>query len=86
MFSNLNYKHFVSGVAGGVTASAILHPLDLIKIRYSVNDGSTSRPQYRSMWHLAKTVWMKEGIKGLYAGVSPNLLGAGLSWGFYFFL
>nr|CAB3266179.1 mitochondrial folate transporter/carrier [Phallusia mammillata] len=86
MNSTFNYKHFVAGVAGGVTATSILHPLDLIKIRFSVSDGLSSRPQYNSMWDLTKSVWKKQGFRGLYAGVTPNIIGAGMSWGLYFFL
>ena len=30
----IRYEHLVAGVSGGVTATLILHPLDLIKIRF----------------------------------------------------
>jgi solute carrier family 25 folate transporter 32 len=26
-----------------------------------------------------------DGVRGLYAGMSPNVVGAGTAWGFYFF-
>uniref|UniRef100_H2YHB2 Solute carrier family 25 member 32 n=1 Tax=Ciona savignyi TaxID=51511 RepID=H2YHB2_CIOSA len=80
-----SYKHFVAGVAGGTTATCILHPLDLIKIRFSVSDGLTTRPSYSSMWDLTRKVWRTNGVRGLYTGVTPNIIGAGLSWGLYFF-
>ncbi|XP_078494770.1 solute carrier family 25 member 32 [Ciona intestinalis] len=80
-----SYKHFVAGVAGGTTATCVLHPLDLIKIRFSVSDGLPTRPQYNSMWDLTKKVWRTNGVRGLYTGVTPNIVGAGMSWGLYFF-
>ena len=35
LFSHLKYEHMVAGVSGGVTSTLILHPLDLIKIRFA---------------------------------------------------
>ena len=30
----IHYEHLVAGISGGVTSTLILHPLDLIKIRF----------------------------------------------------
>ncbi|XP_039269907.2 solute carrier family 25 member 32-like [Styela clava] len=79
------YEHLVAGLSGGVTSTLVLHPLDLIKIRFAVTDGLTSRPKYKSLWHCGTTVWKLGGIRGLYSGVTPNIVGNGLSWGLYFF-
>lgn len=35
VFSFLKYEHLVAGISGGVTSTLILHPLDLIKIRFA---------------------------------------------------
>lgn len=35
LLSNLKYEHLVAGISGGVTSTLILHPLDLIKIRFA---------------------------------------------------
>lgn len=35
LFSNIRYEHMVAGFSGGVTSTLILHPLDLIKIRFA---------------------------------------------------
>ena len=61
----------------------------LVSLEYlfvSVSDGLASRPRYTSMWDLTRNVWKKQGVQGLYAGVLPNIIGNGLSWGFYFYL
>lgn len=44
------------------------------------------RPQYRGTIDAARIIFRQEGIRGLYQGVTPNVWGAGASWGFYFFL
>lgn len=35
LFSHIKYEHLVAGISGGVTSTLILHPLDLIKIRFA---------------------------------------------------
>lgn len=85
--SGVRYEHLVAGVGGGVVATSILHPLDLLKIRFAVNDSkwqlnSSTRPTYRST---VISILRSEGVQGLYQGVTPNIVGAGAAWGFYFF-
>lgn len=31
----VKYEHLIAGITGGVTSTLILHPLDLIKIRFA---------------------------------------------------
>lgn len=33
--SHVKYEHMIAGISGGVTSTLILHPLDLIKIRFA---------------------------------------------------
>lgn len=35
---NVRYEHLVAGVSGGVASTLILHPFDLIKIRFQGMD------------------------------------------------
>lgn len=51
-----------------------------------VSDGLQMRPQYDGMVHCMRSIWQLEGIRGLYQGVTPNIWGAGASWGLYFLL
>ncbi|XP_031332085.1 mitochondrial folate transporter/carrier-like [Photinus pyralis] len=81
----VKYEHLVAGVAGGLASTLILHPLDLIKIRFAVNDGRSSLPQqYKGITNAFTTIFREGGITGLYRGVTPNLWGASTSWGLYF--
>lgn len=84
LFSHIKYEHMVAGISGGVTSTLILHPLDLIKIRFAVNDGRVAAPQYRGLSSAFVTIFRQEGLKGLYKGVTPNAWGSGSAWGFYF--
>jgi Mitochondrial carrier protein. len=35
LLKNIKYEHLLAGVTGGVTSTLILHPLDLLKIRFA---------------------------------------------------
>lgn len=85
VFSHVKVGNLVAGLSGGVVSTLVLHPLDLVKIRFAVSDGLELRPKYRGIFHCMKSVWQQEGLRGLYQGVTPNIWGAGASWGLYFF-
>ncbi|XP_063406938.1 solute carrier family 25 member 32-like isoform X2 [Mytilus trossulus] len=87
-------SHMVAGVSGGVVATLVLHPLDLVKIRFQVSEGSAgghgnvvgaARPEYKGIVDAFRSIKQSQGMMGLYQGVTPNVWGAGLSWGLYFF-
>uniref|UniRef100_A0A0N7ZAG6 Solute carrier family 25 member 32 n=1 Tax=Scylla olivacea TaxID=85551 RepID=A0A0N7ZAG6_SCYOL len=84
-FAGVRYEHLVAGVSGGVASTLILHPLDLLKIRFAVSDGAASaKPHYTGLTQAVGQIFRHEGIRGLYRGVTPNVWGAGSAWGFYF--
>ncbi|CAG7837772.1 unnamed protein product [Allacma fusca] len=84
LISHIKMEHLVAGITGGAASTLILHPLDLVKIRFAVNDGLSSRPQYNGLFHAFKSILKDEGVRGLYRGVTPNVWGAGSAWGLYF--
>nr|CAH7717387.1 unnamed protein product [Callosobruchus chinensis] len=85
LLSQVKYEHLVAGISGGVTSTLVLHPLDIIKTRFAVNDGRRQNiPKYNGTTNAFITIYKQEGFTGLYRGVTPNVLGAGASWGLYF--
>lgn len=157
IFSHVKIGNLIAGLSGGVVSTLVLHPLDLVKIRFAgmttpficrwgfiaiisyifrtihfcrfmfrtsirkiipccfgiflvetvdvpchamwhnlikflclafnvVSDGLDLRPKYTGLLHCMKSVWAQEGLRGLYQGVTPNVWGAGASWGLYFLL
>ncbi|XP_076864482.1 solute carrier family 25 member 32a isoform X2 [Brachyhypopomus gauderio] len=84
LFNHVKCEHLAAGLGGGVVSTMVLHPLDLVKIRFAVSDGLSFRPQYTGMLHCLRSIWKVEGVRGLYQGVTPNIWGAGASWGLYF--
>ncbi|CAF1150018.1 unnamed protein product [Rotaria sordida] len=95
VLSTIQYDQFLAGLSGGVVSSLILHPFDLVKIRFQVtetksiipNSSLPYRPHYTSLLDAFRSIYREKGlIRGLYQGVSPNVLGNGISWGLYLFL
>lgn len=35
VFSHVKYEHLLAGISGGAISTLILHPLDLMKIRFA---------------------------------------------------
>lgn len=87
LFQHVKYEHLVAGVSGGVSATLALHPLDVIKVRLQAHDGANADPHksYNGLRHAFKSIVSESGWRGLYQGVVPNIWGAGLAWGLYFF-
>ncbi|XP_041844846.1 mitochondrial folate transporter/carrier-like [Melanotaenia boesemani] len=85
VFIHVKIENLIAGLSGGVVSTLALHPLDLVKIRFAVSDGLELRPKYSGIFNCMKSVWHQEGLRGLYQGVTPNVWGAGASWGLYFF-
>ncbi|TPX67576.1 hypothetical protein SpCBS45565_g03731 [Spizellomyces sp. 'palustris'] len=71
----------LAGFTAGAASTVLLHPLDLVKTRFQI-DASTRR---LSSLDAFRRIWRDEGgVRGLYRGVTPNLAGATVSWGMYF--
>ena len=95
VLSTIQYNQFAAGLSGGVVSSLILHPFDLVKIRFQVTESKSIspnsslpyRPLYTSLVDAFRSIYREKGLfHGLYQGVTPNVLGNGISWGLYLFL
>jgi solute carrier family 25 carnitine/acylcarnitine transporter 20/29 len=62
-------KSFLSGGFGGACLVLAGHPLDLIKVRMQTGAGVGE-----SVWGILRTTFVKEGLRGLYRGVSAPLV------------
>lgn len=71
----------VGGVIGGATAALIFHPLELIKTRCQADSGG----RRLSILQHCKNIYKVDGVKGFWAGVTPNIVGNCSAWGLYFY-
>ncbi|KAJ3126045.1 carnitine transporter [Nowakowskiella sp. JEL0407] len=62
-------KSFLSGGAAGVSSVLVGHPFDTLKVRLQTSN------QYKGLADCFKQTIAKEGIRGLYKGITSPLLG-----------
>ena len=74
----------IAGFSGGVVSTTLLLPLDIVKLRLQVTESSKPWRRFRSFRILAGIV-KYEGLRGLYQGWTPAVLGSAISWGGYFY-
>jgi len=82
--------HLVAGGCAGFLATALLHPLDLIKTRLHVQEqwvrGAVRRlPFYTGLWDACRSIMKVEGVAGFYGGLAPNMVGNTASWAVYMY-
>ncbi len=77
--------HLIAGTLAGASATAIMYPIELIKTRMQVTDRLASNP-YKSFTGGFRWTLGRDGISGLYRGMSPALIAASGSWGGYFYV
>ncbi|ETN60134.1 graves disease carrier protein [Anopheles darlingi] len=85
--TNLPIKHadkFIAGAAAGVTAVTLTYPLDTIRARLAFQ--VTGEHRYNGIVHTALSIFRTEGgIRALYRGFVPTLMGMVPYAGFSFY-
>lgn len=81
------WENAAAGATAGFATVATFHPLDVVRTRFQVSGGRglSDVPPYRNTAHAVYTIARSEGLRGLYAGFYPAVLGSTVSWGLYFF-
>jgi len=79
-----NTSHMAAGFIAGMTSTVVLFPLDLIKVRFQVQDG-VSGPAYKGLLDAWRSIRTNEGLRGMYSGLTPAVIASAVSWGGYFF-
>ncbi|KAK4773747.1 hypothetical protein SAY87_028766 [Trapa incisa] len=79
--------HAGAGAAAGVIAATFVCPLDVIKTRFQVHGlASLGRDGFKGSLIVGslKQIFQKEGIRGLYRGLTPTVLALLPNWAVYF--
>jgi solute carrier family 25 folate transporter 32 len=77
------------GAMGGMASGIVTCPLDVIKTRLQAQGSFRRNPHprtatlYRGMIGTARTIWKEDGIRGMYRGLGPMLLGYLPTWAVY---
>lgn len=81
----------LSGGAAGAVSGLVSCPLDVIKTKLQAQGGFKTPPDslqaasaaYRGVSGTAATIWKEDGLRGMYRGLGPMLLGYIPTWAVY---
>ncbi|XP_055329214.1 mitochondrial 2-oxoglutarate/malate carrier protein-like [Paramacrobiotus metropolitanus] len=69
-----NPVKFLLGGLSGCMATLVVHPLDLVKNRMQLSGEGGAAREHKTSFHAIGNIARKEGVLGLYAGLSAGLL------------
>ncbi|XP_020202821.1 mitochondrial arginine transporter BAC2 [Cajanus cajan] len=73
----------LGGFCSGALQSMLLSPVELVKIRLQLHKHNTREPQ-KGPIRVAKNIWKKEGLRGIYRGLGITMLRDAPAHGLYF--
>ncbi|KAH7314856.1 hypothetical protein KP509_21G024200 [Ceratopteris richardii] len=76
--------NFLAGGLAGCTALVVVYPLDIAHTRLAADMGRTEVRQFRGLLHFMKTIYKKDGLRGLYKGLPASLQGMIVHRSLYF--
>jgi solute carrier family 25 (mitochondrial folate transporter), member 32 len=88
-----SHFHALSGAVGGFTSGVVTCPLDVIKTKLQAQGGMLSVNKgrhvghhkiYRGLIGTGRVIWREEGIRGMYRGLGPIILGYLPTWAVWF--
>ena len=78
------------GASAGIASGIVTCPLDVIKTRLQAQGSfrprkytGPTRTVYKGLTGTARTIWLEDGMRGLYRGLGPMLLGYIPTWAVY---
>ncbi|KAK4249082.1 mitochondrial carrier domain-containing protein [Corynascus novoguineensis] len=79
----------LAGAIGGFTSGIVTCPLDVIKTKLQAQGGfarnGSRHPRiYKGLFGTASVIWKEEGIRGLYRGLGPIVMGYLPTWAVWF--
>lgn len=64
---------FIAGCIGGCAGVVVGHPFDTVKVHLQTQDALN--PRYKNTLHCFRSILLKDGVKGIYKGMSSPLMG-----------
>ncbi|KZT28856.1 mitochondrial NAD transporter [Neolentinus lepideus HHB14362 ss-1] len=74
----------IAGAGGGLVASIATCPLDVIKTKLQAQQTAHGAQGYLGVMGTLKSILKRDGLKGLYRGLGPTVLGYLPTWAIYF--
>ncbi|KAL5333474.1 mitochondrial carrier domain-containing protein [Aspergillus crustosus] len=67
-------RKLLAGAISGGIAQTFTYPFDVLRRRFQINTMSNMGYQYASIFDAVRVIMAEEGVRGLYKGITPNLL------------
>ncbi|KAF9005394.1 mitochondrial NAD transporter [Cyathus striatus] len=74
----------ISGAGGGLVASVVTCPLDVVKTKLQAQRTVQGQRGYQGMYGTVTSILTNDGFRGLYRGLGPTILGYLPTWAIYF--
>ncbi|TFY69085.1 hypothetical protein EVG20_g3311 [Dentipellis fragilis] len=74
----------IAGAGGGLVASVATCPLDVVKTKLQAQRAAYGQAGYLGVYGTIKTILKHDGLRGLYRGLGPTVLGYLPTWAIYF--
>lgn len=78
----------LAGAAGGFMSGVVTCPLDVIKTKLQAQGAFKAQPGASAVYHgmlgTARVIWREEGLRGMYRGLGPIILGYLPTWAVWF--
>ena len=83
----------IAGAVGGLASGIVSCPLDVIKTKLQAQGGFRAQASpsstsgsvvYKGMLGTARVIWRDEGLRGMYRGLGPIILGYLPTWAVWF--
>jgi solute carrier family 25 folate transporter 32 len=78
----------LAGAVGGFTSGVVTCPLDVIKTKLQAQGGLSAQKglprKYNGLVGTATVIWREEGLRGMYRGLGPIILGYLPTWAVWF--
>jgi solute carrier family 25 phosphate transporter 23/24/25/41 len=62
------------GATSGALGATVVYPLNVLRTRLQTQGTAMHPPTYTGIWDVAQRTLQNEGLRGLYKGLTPNLL------------
>ncbi|KIO20317.1 hypothetical protein M407DRAFT_245857 [Tulasnella calospora MUT 4182] len=74
----------IAGASAGFVSSVVTCPLDVIKTKLQAQKAPKGSPGYLGVSATVREILVRDGLKGLYRGLGPTMLGYLPTWAIYF--
>ncbi|PHH68878.1 hypothetical protein CDD80_7168 [Ophiocordyceps camponoti-rufipedis] len=64
----------IIGATSGAIGATVVYPLNVVRTRLQTQGTAGHRETYTGIWDVARKTYRREGLRGFYKGLTPNLL------------